>query len=214
MTRQPSKQQRRRDRQEEERRKLERERAARRNRVIISVLIALLVVIVAGSIVLYEVSSRNSSSSSQLTATNPAYPVVDNNVACQAGENLAYHIHADLVMYINGQPVQLPANVGIASDQSCLYWLHTHDTSGIIHIESPAGRNYSLGNFLDEWSQVFSNLGYPSQLDLTSGWTVWVNGKTYTGNFHNIPLQAHEIITLAYNSPGVKPTTTYNWNGL
>ncbi|WP_136625277.1 hypothetical protein [Dictyobacter kobayashii] len=57
-------------------------------------------------------------------------------------------------MYINGQPVQVPQNVGIASDQSCIYWLHTHDTSGIIHIESPTQKTYTLGNFTQLWGSV------------------------------------------------------------
>jgi len=64
------------------------------------------------------------------------------------------------------------------------------------------------------WENRFSQLGYPSQLDLTEGWQVYVNGKPFTGDFHTIPLQAHTLITLAYNSPGVRPDTNYNWNGL
>ena len=42
----------------------------------------------------------------------------------------------------------------------------------------------------------------------------YVDGKPYKGDFHKIPLKAHTLITLAYNSPNVKPDTTYNWNGL
>jgi hypothetical protein len=84
----------------------------------------------------------------------------------------------------------------------------------VVHIESPAGRSYTLGNFFDIWGGQFQQLGYPSQLDLSSGWQAYVNGKPYNGDFHKIPLTAHTIITLAYNSPNVKPDTTYNWNGL
>ena len=147
------------------------------------------------------------------TIVNPSYPPVD-NIYCDSLEQTAYHIHAHLSIYINGKLSPIPQNMGIASDGSCYYWLHTHDTTGIIHIESPTQKDYTLGNFFDEWSANFSSLGYPSQLALTTGWQIWVDGKPYTGDFHNIPLTAHKLITMAYNSPGVKPDTTYAWNGL
>lgn len=147
------------------------------------------------------------------TIVNPSYPPVD-NIYCDALEQTVYHIHAHLSIYINGTLSPIPQNMGIASDGSCYYWLHTHDTTGVIHIESPTQKDYTLGNFFDEWSTNFSSLGYPSQLALSTGWQVWIDGKPYTGDFRNIPLTAHELITMAYNSPRVKPDTTYAWNGL
>src|SRR5918911_4626688 len=71
-------------------------------------------------------------------------------ISCQS-EMLNYHIHAHLTLYKDGKPVPLPANVGIPYSQAiggqhyCLYWLHTHDASGVIHIESPTPRLYTLG---------------------------------------------------------------------
>ncbi|HLI09790.1 MAG TPA: hypothetical protein VKV40_24735 [Ktedonobacteraceae bacterium] len=182
---------------------------------LITLICILAAVVVGGGLIggIIAYNNLNSASSTAVTSDNPAYPVID-GIACQAGEQLAYHIHAHVSIYINGKLSQIPQYVGIASDGSCYYWLHTHDTSGVIHIESPTQKNYTLGNFLDEWSQQFSSLGYPSELGLTSGWQVWVNGKPYSGDFHNITLTAHELITLAYDSPGVKPDTTYAWNGL
>ena len=147
------------------------------------------------------------------TIVNASYPPVD-GIYCDALEQTVYHIHAHISIYINGTLNPLPQNTGIASDGSCYYWLHTHDSTGIIHIESPTQKDYTLGNFFDEWSTNFSSLGYPSQLALSSGWQIWIGGKPYSGDFHNIPLTAHELITMAYNSPGVKPDTTYAWNGL
>jgi hypothetical protein len=163
-----------------------------------------------GGIIFYNI---NQSQTQSAVSDNSAYPAVD-GIACQANEQLAYHIHAHVSIYINGKLSQIPQYVGIASDGSCFYWLHTHDTTGVIHIESPTQKNYTLGNFFDEWSQRFSSLGYPSELDLTSGWQVWVNGKPYSGDFHNIQLTAHELITLAYNSPNAKPDKTYSWGNL
>ena len=104
--------------------------------------------------------------------------------------------------------------LGIASDQSCLYWLHTHDTSGVIHVEAPNQQVFTLGTFFKEWSQVFPQQQYPVQLSSSDGWKVYVNGKPYTGDFHKIELSAHTLITMAYQSPNVVPDTVYNWGDL
>jgi len=49
---------------------------------------------------------------------------------------------------------------------------------------------------------------------VASGWQVYVNGQLYKGSFRNIPMDDHTLVTMAYNSPSVKPETVYNWNGL
>lgn len=144
---------------------------------------------------------------------NAAYPITD-AVSCDRGEHSDFHIHAHVSIYINGQALPMPANIGIAPDQSCLYWLHTHSSDGILHVEAPNGHSFTFGNFLDIWESRFGQLGYPSQLDDVGGWQVYVDGQPFSGDFHTIPLQAHRLLTLAYNSPGVQPDTTFNWNGL
>ncbi len=210
LTRRPTKQDRRQERREElARREAERKRAAR-NRLITVFSILGAVVLLGGVITAYALYVNGQGQTE--TITNANYPPVD-GIYCDQQEQDAFHIHAHLSMYIDGQPVQIPQNMGIASDNSCLYWLHTHDTSGVIHIEAPANHSFTLGNLFDEWANQFSSLNYPSQLDL-SGWTAYVDGKLYTGDFHKIPLGAHTLITLAYNTPNPKVDTTYNWNGL
>jgi len=190
----------------------------RTNNIIIISSVALLVVIVGalvwftnhplgGSTVLHDGTQSDNSSSSA-----PYAPL--NGISCDSQEQLAYHIHAHVSIYIDGKAVAIPQGIGIASDQSCIYWLHTHDTSGVIHIESPTQKNYTLGNFTELWSSRFSTLQYPYQLDKGDGWQVYVDGKPYSGDFHNVVLKAHTLVTLAYNSPDAKPDTTYAWQGL
>ena len=147
------------------------------------------------------------------TSANAAYPAID-TITCQNSEQSGIHIHAHVSISIDGKSVPIPADVGIAPDGSCLYWLHTHDASGVIHIEAPSGTSFTLKNFLDIWKSQFQQLGYPGELDQSSGWLVYVDGKPFSGDFHTIPLQAHTLITLAFNSPGVPPDTSYPWNGL
>src|SRR5439155_12528799 len=69
-------------------------------------------------------------------------------VECNAGEQLSTHYHSHLDIIQDGVQRSLPANIGITD--TCLYWLHTHDSSGIIHIEAPADRKnhtFTLGDF-------------------------------------------------------------------
>jgi len=208
LTRRPTKNDRRQERREEQIR-IETEKKKRRRNILFTIIG--LVAATAAVAALFIFVANNGTQAE--TVANPAYPEVD-TIFCDT-QTPVYHIHAHLTMYINGSNLPLPANMGIATDGSCFYWLHTHDTTGVIHIESPSQRIFTLGNFFDEWAKVFPALGYPPELDLSSSsWVAYVNGKLYKGDFHTIPLDAHAIITLAYNSPNVKVDTTYNWGGL
>src|SRR5712692_6653828 len=192
-------------REEQQRREEERRRAARTKRITTISIIAVGVLAVV-VLVYFLIVQRQ-------TPANAAYLPID-TVSCDNGEHGDFHIHAHVTIYIDGKVAAIPANVGIAPDGSCLYWLHTHSSDGVIHIEAPSGFSITLKNFLDIWEGRFPQLGYPGQLDQTDGWQVYVNGKPFKGDFHRIPLQAHTLITLAYNSPGVQPDTNFNWNGL
>src|SRR5258708_35152200 len=66
---------------------------------------------------------------------NAAHPPM-NGVTCDTMEQDGYHIHVHLTIYVNGQGVTVPKGIGIAADGSCFYWLHTHTSDGILHIEA------------------------------------------------------------------------------
>jgi hypothetical protein len=134
-------------------------------------------------------------------------------IACDQGEQLAFHVHVHLSIYIDGQAVVIPAAIGISSTR-CLYWLHTHTPDGIIHEEAPHIRSFVLGDFLALWQQRFSQLNYPRELNTGAEWRAFVNGVIVKGDFHAIPLKTHTLLTLAYRSPDVQPDTSYNWSGL
>src|SRR6266704_1596082 len=211
-TRQAMKQER---REEERQRQLNaKRRAARNKRILIGSLIAVAVLVVAA--VSYTVYSNihNASAQNQATPTeqvvNAAYPPVD-GIYCDALEQTAYHIHAHLTFYINGKQVAIPQGIGIASDQSCFYWLHTHTSDGVVHIEFPRQGHPTLGNFLDFWGLSFNSLGFQNELASSADWTVYVDGKQVTSNFNQLVLQPHQVITIAYNSPNITPDTSFNW---
>jgi hypothetical protein len=219
-----TKQDRRRERREEQLRQAAAQRRATRLRWIVGGVIIAAAVLTAASFLYFTHGSTTSTTATQAaptatSASTPANtgaqqglsPAVD-NVQCNSSEQLTYHVHAHLSLYINGKAVPVSQYVGITN--ACFYWLHTHDTSGVIHIEAPQQMTFTLGNFFHLWKQQFSQLQYPTQLDNTSGWQAYVDGKPYSGDFNAIPLIPHALITLAYKSPGVKPDTIYSWNGL
>jgi hypothetical protein len=219
-TRPQSKQQRRQDRREEQKRQQAANAAKKNRRIIVGIISALVIVALGVTIYLFSAGvvgagagTGTGTVANTIASDNPAYPAID-GIPCQSHEVLNYHVHAHLTIYVNGKNFPLPTNLGIASDQSCFYWLHTHDSSGVIHIEAPSQQAFTLNTFFQEWSARFPQMTYPTELDSTTGWQVYVDGKPYTGDFHSIPLVAHKLITLAYNSPGIKPDTTYAWQGL
>ena len=73
-------------------------------------------------------------------------------IGCGGSEQLISHRHAHLYILKDGASQPVSAFVGIPGAPAradCFYWLHTHDRSGIIHIESPDSRVYTLGEFFD-----------------------------------------------------------------
>ena len=148
------------------------------------------------------------------TATISRGQPVD-GIGCQTSEQVLFHIHAHLTIFVHGSPRQVPAGVGIPGARAqntaqgpfitsgiCFYWLHTHAADGIIHTESPVQRTYTLGDFFDEWGQPLG----PGQVGPAKGHvTAIYNGKLYQGNPRDIPLTAHAQIQLEVGAPLVAP---------
>jgi hypothetical protein len=138
-------------------------------------------------------------------------------IRCQTSEQTIFHIHAHLTVFVNGSPRQIPAGIGIPGAQAqktpqgpfigggtCFYWLHTHAADGIIHIESPVQRTFTLGDFFDEWGQPLG----PSQIGPVTGHvTALYNGQVYRGNPRDIPLNAHAQIQLEIGTPLIAPVS-------
>ncbi len=71
-------------------------------------------------------------------------------IKCEEVEKFDYHIHSLLTIIVNKTNQTIPEGIGILPSQ-CIFWLHTHDDSGLIHIESPTKENFTLGQFFDVW---------------------------------------------------------------
>jgi hypothetical protein len=134
-------------------------------------------------------------------------------------EGSALHIHAHLDVIANGSPVPVPADIGIDTARQRISPLHTHDTTGVIHIESPdKSASFTLGQVFTEW-QVSLSSDHIGGLtaDGTHHLNVYVNGKPYSGNSAGIVLAAHDEIAIVYGTDAQNITVpnSYAWtNGL
>jgi hypothetical protein len=124
-----------------------------------------------------------------------------------------------LDVIVNGAPVQVPANIGIDEVRQRISPLHSHDTTGVIHIESPtAPATFTLGQFFTEWqvSLAADHIGGLTA-DGTHQLKAYVNGKPYTGDPAGLVLAAHDEIAIVYGTQAQQTNvpSTYQWtNGL
>ena len=130
-----------------------------------------------------------------------------------------------MTVFVDGVPRRIPYGVGIAPPLeveptvrgpftlggTAFFWLHTHAADGIVHIESPIERTYTLGNFFDIWNEPLG----PEQVGPATGQvTAFFNGRHYLGNPRDIPLNAHAQIQLEVGTPLVAPISITFPNGL
>ena len=122
------------------------------------------------------------------------------NVPCGPSEVLTRHEHAHLTILIRGQIKTVPAFVGITATQIC--WLHTHDTSGIIHIEAGDDRTFTLADFFAVWRQALSQTSIDGDR-VASGESIQttVNQQPYAGAPETVVLENHEDIVLQIGPP-------------
>jgi hypothetical protein len=133
------------------------------------------------------------------------------NLNALSQEALAYHIHQHLDIYLDGSPISVPALIGI-NDSAYLTELHTHDASGIIHVESEsATKHYTLGSFFAEWGVFLSKNCVGSYCN---GYSWYLDGKKQRTPLWQLLLKPHQEIVIAIGKPPKKIRSTYPWNGL
>ncbi|MEC5201132.1 MULTISPECIES: hypothetical protein [Micrococcaceae] len=153
------------------------------------------------------------------TSPAPWQPEYANLPARLANLNLSpngdesFHIHAHLVIYIDGKPVPVPANSGISIADQLESPMHTHDTTGVIHIEaSQPSDTFTLGAFFDIWGVKLTATqigGYTTQGDQTL--QAYVNGQPVADPAGYV-LKPHDDIVIGYGSSSSFPhTTNFTW---
>jgi hypothetical protein len=136
-------------------------------------------------------------------------------ISCDAQEGQRMHIHQHLAIYDRGKLVAIPENVGQPQGLRCIYWLHTHTPDGIIHIEAPKDRSFTLGDFFKIWGQpINADQAGPAHATAKEPLRVWVNGKPFKGNPAAIKLEAHTDVVIEAGPPFPKPPRFTNWGKL
>jgi len=127
----------------------------------------------------------------------------------------AAHFHVHLDIFVDGLPTPVPANVGVVPATGGMSALHTHDATGILHIEAPEkDSRFTLGQFFDEWNVRLTSNAIGG-LTAGSGNTLraFVNGKQVTGDPADIELLAHQQIALVFGPSDANTPVpgTYNF---
>jgi hypothetical protein len=153
----------------------------------------------------------------------PPWPVpADTAAAAQAFgldvgpmQGTVNHFHAHLDILVDGKPVEVPPNIGIDQMSGAMSELHTHDSSGVLHIEAPtADQRYTVGQLFGEWEVRLTATSMGGLQDEgRQTLRAYVDGKQFTGDPADIELRSHEEIALVYgpaDSP-VQPPSTYDF---
>lgn len=117
-------------------------------------------------------------------------------LTCTTDMATEYHIHPILHIFVNGEQIGIPANVGITP--TCMTSLHTHTPDGVLHVEAPVARDFSLGDFFAVWQKPFSSTELMGNVENeTHEVTVTVNGEA-VDTFENTILKDADRIELRY----------------
>jgi hypothetical protein len=138
------------------------------------------------------------------------------------------HVHAHLDVFVNGKPVVVPAGIGIAVDdpavkrfqgpngsigygginppcaEPCISPLHTHFVDGVLHTEAKENQFNNLGEFFTEWAVVLSPKCVGGYCKPAAPFTVYVDGKPYSGDPRQIQLEDRREIAIVIGTPPKK----------
>ena len=107
---------------------------------------------------------------------------------CVAHGRVGMHIHPEISIFIKGSQQLIPANIGVIP--SCMRPVHTHDETGVIHLEFPAYREVKLGEFFRVWGKPF-NQNWEGKVKMA------VNGKD-NFDFENYIMRDLDKIEIYY----------------
>ncbi|WP_253190842.1 hypothetical protein [Arthrobacter sp. SRS-W-1-2016] len=131
-------------------------------------------------------------------------------------EGTAEHYHAHLDVLVDGKAVTVPAEIGFSfgadGQPNGISALHTHDTSGVIHIEAPTpGLKYTLGQVLSEWGVLDGKDATGAPHSGTGGWTAYVNGAKQNAPVSTVVLKAHDEVVLSFGTAPSPVPSSYDF---
>jgi hypothetical protein len=143
----------------------------------------------------------------------------------ERAEFLQYHVHAHLDVFFNGDPVVVPAGIGINTkdpaviadpngvgltrecDRPCISPLHTHATDGILHTETKTPAPNTLGQFFVEWDVELGAHRVGEYSDTRTALAFYFDGQKFTGDPGEIELgDGKEIAIVIGSAPDSIPS--------
>lgn len=151
----------------------------------------------------------------------PSGSTID-GIPCAISMSNNNHIHVHVGFLVNGEQWSTPEAIGMfqpigapsafVNSATCFYYIHTHDWSGNVHVESPdVGATFTLGQFLDIWGMTLPELQaalgggnmyvYVGQGSSGHGADNTVSAYTaFNGDPRTITFTSHMAIWFAVNS--------------
>ena len=117
----------------------------------------------------------------------------------------AMHEHANVQIFIHGQKQTIPTDIGL--DGSTHASLHTHETSGTVHLESQTIRDFALGEFFDVWGVRLTQscLGAFCN-DAENRLRVFVGGREYTETIRELRVEDQAVVVMTYGTEAELPS--------
>lgn len=146
------------------------------------------------------------------------------DLVSEDAEQLHYHVHSHLDVFLDGQHLIVPAGLGIditnpgvhkfetdglpsyggiavPCNQPCISPLHTHDITGILHTESSTKKDNTLGQLFIEWNVKLSATCFATYCAPAKTVAIYVNGARFTGDPTTIPLSNLKEIAIVVGTP-------------
>lgn len=115
---------------------------------------------------------------------------------CVIHEGLGMHIHPNLKIMIEAEQYPVPGDIGVSDD--CMKPLHTHDTTGKLHVEYPETHDFTLKDFFAVWNKPFSK---DQILGVQAGEghviVMTVDGQP-SGEYENLVLKDNQQIIISF----------------
>ena len=182
-------------------------------------------VVVATAVFLFtrpnEPPTRPDTLPGELTTEAP-WPANADQAAARAdaiglpGEGTTMHEHPDVQVFVSGEQVTVPVNIGIDADGTAQS-LHTHTDDGVVHMESATVRDFTLGEFFDVWGVRLSGTclgGFCEDADNTL--RVFKDGQEVTGPIRDVVLDDLSVIVVTYGTQAQvpDPIPTFDFSSL
>jgi hypothetical protein len=131
-------------------------------------------------------------------------PIGRFNCVINPPQPLAFYAHLSIL--VNNEPQKIPKYLGAAPQPTthCFYAIHTHDSSGKIHVTPAAPGIFTLGELFEIWGQPLTNTnvagvtGLPVEIYVTDNGT---STKVEDADWSNIELKDHREITIELGTP-------------